>query len=306
MNRDYAKIVNALADAVKELNVETPSESSAAEPLAAAAAAAAAEHGAGNTGNVPSSTKPRVYFDIEIDGQPAGRIVMELRADVVPNTAENFRALCTGEKGIGKSRKPLHFKGCSFHRVVKNFIQGGDITKDNGTGGESIYNGGKFKDENFTLKHTGPGILSMANSGPNTNGSQFFITTAKADGLDGKHVVFGSVVAGMDIVKKIEAVGSESGKPSKPVTISGVTISDCGELYQETAQSGGMQDRRLAAWSAAASAAAGPSNFISREPAPDAQQSNAVDTSNPHHFSLPAALAALSEAAGPSHKPNPK
>ncbi|CAK0803563.1 unnamed protein product [Prorocentrum cordatum] len=168
---------------------------------------------------------PKVFFDMTIGGESAGRIVMELRADVAPKTAENFRCLCTGEKGTGKSGKPLHFKGSSFHRVIPDFMcQGGDFTAGNGTGGESIY-GSKFADENFTLKHTGPGILSMANAGPNTNGSQFFLCTVKTAWLDGKHVVFGSVTEGMDVVKKAEAVGSQSGKCSKPVV-----ISDCGQL----------------------------------------------------------------------------
>merc|ERR1712050_481904 len=170
-------------------------------------------------------SNPKVYFDMTIGGDASGRIVMELRADVAPKTAENFRALCTGEKGTGKEGKPLHFKGSAFHRVIPDFMcQGGDFTKGNGTGGESIY-GSKFADENFTLKHTGPGILSMANCGPKTNGSQFFLCTVKTAWLDGKHVVFGSVTEGMDIVKKIEAVGSQSGKTSKPVA-----IADSGQL----------------------------------------------------------------------------
>eukprot|EP00271_Cylindrocystis_brebissonii_P022615 TRINITY_DN876_c0_g1_i1.p1 TRINITY_DN876_c0_g1~~TRINITY_DN876_c0_g1_i1.p1 ORF type:complete len:172 (+),score=31.24 TRINITY_DN876_c0_g1_i1:207-722(+) len=168
---------------------------------------------------------PRVFFDITIGGTPAGRVVMELYADTTPKTAENFRALCTGEKGVGRQGKPLHFKGSSFHRVIPDFMcQGGDFTRGNGTGGESIY-GEKFPDENFIRKHTGPGVLSMANSGPGTNGSQFFLCTAKTAWLDGKHVVFGSVVEGMDVVKSIEKVGSSSGKTSKPVV-----VANCGQL----------------------------------------------------------------------------
>merc|ERR1719498_2166060 len=165
------------------------------------------------------ANNPKVYFDIEIGGESSGRIIMELFAHVVPKTAENFRALCTGEKGVGKLGKPLHYKGSKFHRVIPDFMcQGGDFTAGNGTGGESIY-GEKFEDENFEEKHTGPGVLSMANSGPNTNGSQFFLCTKDTPHLDGKHVVFGKVVEGMDVVKAIEAVGSASGSTSKDVVI---------------------------------------------------------------------------------------
>jgi len=167
----------------------------------------------------------KVYFDVAIDGQKAGRIVLGLFGDDVPKTVENFRALCTGEKGNGQSGKPLHYKGSGFHRIIPEFmIQGGDFTAGNGTGGESIY-GESFEDENFDIIHDRPGVLSMANSGPDSNGSQFFITTVETPWLDGRHVVFGRVLEGMDVVKAMEAVGSASGTTRKAVR-----IIDCGEL----------------------------------------------------------------------------
>ncbi|XP_010274820.1 PREDICTED: peptidyl-prolyl cis-trans isomerase CYP19-3 [Nelumbo nucifera] len=172
-------------------------------------------------------SNPKVFFDILIGKMKAGRVVMELFADVTPKTAENFRCLCTGEKGIGISGKPLHYKGSTFHRIIPNFMcQGGDFTRGNGTGGESIY-GLKFADENFKMKHTGPGILSMANAGPNTNGSQFFICTEKTPWLDGRHVVFGKVLEGYSVVKAMENVGSESGTTSERVV-----IEDCGQIKE--------------------------------------------------------------------------
>ncbi|KAI1462795.1 cyclophilin-like domain-containing protein [Annulohypoxylon moriforme] len=166
-----------------------------------------------------------VFFDVTIGGKPAGRITFELYNDIVPKTAENFRALCTGEKGVGKSGKPLHYKGSGFHRVIKQFmIQGGDFTAGDGTGGESIY-GEKFEDENFELKHERPFLLSMANAGPGTNGSQFFVTTVPTPHLDGKHVVFGEVKTGKSIVRQIENLTTVSDKPNKAAV-----IADSGEL----------------------------------------------------------------------------
>ncbi|XP_007642115.1 peptidyl-prolyl cis-trans isomerase A isoform X1 [Cricetulus griseus] len=153
-----------------------------------------------------------MFLDITAHGEPLERISFELFADKVPKTAENFSALSTGEKGFG-------YKGSSFHRIIPGFMcQGGDFTRHNGTGSRSIY-GEKFEDENFILKHIGPGILSIANAGPNTNGSQFFICTAKTELLDGKHVVFGKVEEGMNIVEAIECFRSRNG-----------TISNCGQL----------------------------------------------------------------------------
>ncbi|XP_057783177.1 peptidyl-prolyl cis-trans isomerase 1-like [Salvia miltiorrhiza] len=174
---------------------------------------------------------PYVFFDITVDRKPIGRIVMELYADIVPRTAENFRALCTGEKGIGTCGKPLHYKGSTFHRVVPDlFLHGGDFTAGDGTGGESIY-GVKFADENFEKKHSEQGVLSMACAGPDTNGSQFYICLAEAEWLDGKQVVFGQVLGGWDVVKQIEKYGSRDtsrgGRTSKTVV-----IADCGELHR--------------------------------------------------------------------------
>lgn len=163
-------------------------------------------------------SNPKVFMDITVGEMPPQRIVFELFKNIVPKTAENFRVLCTMNQGFG-------YKGCTFHRIIPEFMcQGGDFTNHNGTGGKSIYEGGKFADENFKIKHD-KNVLSMANSGPNTNGSQFFITTAVTKWLDNKHVVFGRVVEGADTVKAMEAMGDSSGHPSATVT-----ISDCGEL----------------------------------------------------------------------------
>ncbi|ETW77521.1 hypothetical protein HETIRDRAFT_239579, partial [Heterobasidion irregulare TC 32-1] len=170
--------------------------------------------------------RPMTYFDIAIGDRPLGRVVFSLYSDLVPKTAENFRALCTGEKGTGAAGKPLWFKGSGFHRVIKKFmIQGGDFTAGNGTGGESIY-GEKFADEAFPVKHEKPFLLSMANAGKDTNGSQFFITCVPTPHLDGKHVVFGEVIRGKSIVREVENYPTASGDvPTTPIT-----ITDCGVL----------------------------------------------------------------------------
>ena len=166
----------------------------------------------------------KVFFDITIGGSAAGRIIFGLYADT-PKTSENFRCLCTGEKGIGRSGKPLHYKGTKFHRVIDGFMaQGGDFTRGNGTGGESIY-GEKFADENFNHKHNKPGLLSMANAGPGTNGSQFFITFTETPHLNGAHVVYGEVIEGKEVIQALEAVGSGSGRTSKDCV-----IANCGQL----------------------------------------------------------------------------
>lgn len=172
-----------------------------------------------------STPNPRAYFDISIDSIPRGRIVFELFSSVVPKTTENFLALCRGDAGKTPGGVEMTYKGSSFHRVIKGFmLQGGDFTAGNGTGGESIY-GEKFEDENFELKHEKPFLLSMANAGPNTNGSQFFITTVPTPHLDGKHVVFGKCISGKSLVRAIEALPTANDKPIVPVV-----ISDCGVL----------------------------------------------------------------------------
>jgi cyclophilin family peptidyl-prolyl cis-trans isomerase len=187
----------------------------------AAAAAAAAAHTAAPSLPLPNAQqmagRPRVFFDITIGGTAAGKVVMELYSDITPKTAENFRQLCTMEKGFG-------FKGNEFHRIIKGFMcQGGDFTNGDGTGGKSIY-GETFPDENFKMKHNKPGMLSMANAGPNTNGSQFFLTTVATPHLDGMHCVFGEVVSGMDVVKQME--GQRVDGEDRP--LKAVKIANCG------------------------------------------------------------------------------
>ncbi|OII75581.1 uncharacterized protein cubi_02102 [Cryptosporidium ubiquitum] len=174
---------------------------------------------------LPTKKNVHVFFDISIGGTPTGRVVFELFTEIAPLTSENFRALCTGEKGKSPNGVDLHYKGCRFHRIIPEFIcQGGDISSYNGTGGESIY-GATFDDENFALKHNSAGLLSMANFGPNTNSSQFFITTIPCPWLDGKHVVFGRISTGADVIASMERFGSSNGKTSVSVV-----IADCGQI----------------------------------------------------------------------------
>eukprot|EP00658_Telonema_sp_P-2_P005542 TRINITY_DN12075_c0_g1_i2.p1 TRINITY_DN12075_c0_g1~~TRINITY_DN12075_c0_g1_i2.p1 ORF type:complete len:219 (+),score=62.12 TRINITY_DN12075_c0_g1_i2:136-792(+) len=179
----------------------------------------------------PENTNPEnpvVFMDIQIDGKSAGRLEFEVYADAVPKTAQNFVGLCTGEKGMGRCGKLLFYKGCSFHRIIRNFmIQGGDFTHGTGVGGESIY-GEAFEDESFrgkAGKHTGHGCLSMANAGPNSNGSQFFICTVDTPWLDHKHVVFGQLLSGVPTLQAMECCGAKDGVPSREVV-----IADCGQL----------------------------------------------------------------------------
>ncbi|KAK3218605.1 hypothetical protein Dsin_012575 [Dipteronia sinensis] len=168
---------------------------------------------------------PRVFLDLNIGCQPAGRLVIELFAYSTLITAEKFLALCTSKKGIGKNGKPLHYKGTIFHRVIpSSMFNGGEITEGNGLGGESIY-GDSFTDENFVNKHTDPKILSMANTGPETNGSLFLICTVKAEWLDGMNVIFSQVVEGFDVIKTVQKVGFVSGLTSEPVI-----VTNCGQL----------------------------------------------------------------------------
>ena len=161
----------------------------------------------------------KTYLEVQIDGQPAGKIVIGLFGNTVPKTTQNFASLCTGEAGNGLSGKPLNYKNTPLHRIIPGFMaQGGDTTQGDGTGGESIF-AQQFDDENFKLKHEKPYLLSMANAGPNTNGSQFFITFKETPWLDGHHVVFGEVLEGFDVVNQLEQIGTQSGQPTKQAVI---------------------------------------------------------------------------------------
>lgn len=173
------------------------------------------------------NNNPKVYFDIKIGRREVGRIIFELYFNITPKTCENFRSLCTGERGISQlSLKNLTYKNSCFHRIINGFMaQGGDFTKGNGTGGESIYSQ-KFEDENFLLKHDCAGLLSMANAGPNTNGSQFFITFRDTPHLDGRHVVFGKIISGMEVLKIMEMVATDPNDCPR----TSVIISDCGQV----------------------------------------------------------------------------
>ncbi|KCV69930.1 hypothetical protein H696_03396 [Fonticula alba] len=211
LEKDPEFVSSATRAGQRALDEESRRDADSAAAIAGAAAAGGAT-AAAPAPKIHITENPRAFFDIAISGEPAGRIEFVLRADICPKTCENFLALCEHSKGYG-------YRGSTFHRLIPNFtLQGGDFTNHNGTGGHSIF-GEAFDDENFILKHTGIGCLSMANSGPNTNGSQFFITTAKADWLDGRHVVFGHVTAGLDLVRRVEACGTASGRPTKRVTI---------------------------------------------------------------------------------------
>jgi len=215
-----ARACALLMETAAEKRERLKAKKAAADAERAKAEAAAAEEKASRDEAQRSATfSTSVFFDVAIDGEPAGRLTMGLYGDVVPKTAENFRALCTGEKG-------LEYQGSQFHRIIPKFMcQGGDFESGDGKGGESIY-GKTFEDENFDFSHIEPGLLSMANAGPDSNGSQFFITTEPADFLDGKHVVFGKVTDGMDVLSKMEAVGTK-----KTGAVSAlVKIVACGEL----------------------------------------------------------------------------